>query len=41
MALRPTLIMDAQGNIVQKHEGIANYDTGEMVRFLKLLVASP
>ncbi|MES1222570.1 MAG: TlpA disulfide reductase family protein [Bacteroidota bacterium] len=30
-----TLIIDANGNIVQKHEGIANYDTKEMTGFLK------
>ncbi|MEO5684620.1 MAG: TlpA disulfide reductase family protein [Chitinophagaceae bacterium] len=35
--LPTTLIIDAKGNLVQKHEGIANYDTPEMLAFLKSL----
>ena len=33
-----TLIIDARGNIVQRHEGIANYNTDDMVVFLKSLL---
>ncbi|MEP6746506.1 MAG: TlpA disulfide reductase family protein [Bacteroidota bacterium] len=33
--LPTTLIIDVDGNIVQKHEGIANYNTGAMLEFLK------
>lgn len=36
-----TLIIDANGSIVQKHEGIANYDTEDMVKFLQSLVIIP
>jgi thiol-disulfide isomerase/thioredoxin len=36
-----TLIIDAKGNIVQKHEGIANYDTEGMVTFLQSLSPQP
>jgi thiol-disulfide isomerase/thioredoxin len=39
--LPATLIVDAGGNIVQKHEGIANYDTAAMLAFLQSLTASP
>ena len=33
-----TLIIDARGNIVQRHEGIANYNTNDMVVFLRSLL---
>ena len=33
--LPTTLIIDASGNLVKKHEGIANYDTAAMISFLK------
>ena len=36
--LPTTIIIDAKGNIVQKHEGIANYDTKAMVEFLNSLL---
>ena len=32
-----TLIINSKGNLVQKHEGIANYDTKDMLEFLKSL----
>lgn len=32
--LPTTLIIDSKGQLVQKHEGIANYDTAEMRNFL-------
>ncbi|MEO5593958.1 MAG: TlpA disulfide reductase family protein [Chitinophagaceae bacterium] len=34
-SLPTTLIIDTKGNLVQRHEGIANYDTREMTDFLK------
>jgi thiol-disulfide isomerase/thioredoxin len=37
-ALPTTLVIDASGNIVQRHEGIANYDTVKMLEFLKSLL---
>jgi thiol-disulfide isomerase/thioredoxin len=33
-----TTIINPEGNIVQKHEGIANYDTEAMIDFLHLLI---
>ncbi len=30
-----TVILDAKGNMVQRHEGMANYDTPEMMDYLK------
>ena len=35
--LPTTIIINPNGNIVQKHEGIANYDTIEMLNFLRSL----
>ncbi len=32
-----TLIIDSKGNLVQRHEGIANYDTKDMLDFLRSL----
>jgi thiol-disulfide isomerase/thioredoxin len=36
--LPTTLIIDSKGNLIQKHEGIANYDTKAMVEFLQSLL---
>ena len=36
-SLPTTIIIDSKGNIVKKHEGIANYDTEEMIQFLQSL----
>jgi thiol-disulfide isomerase/thioredoxin len=36
--LPTTIIIDAKGDIVQKHEGIANYDTKGIIEFLKALL---
>ena len=33
--LPTTLIIDADGLLVKKHEGVANYDTKEMIDFMK------
>lgn len=35
--LPTTIIIDSKGNMVQKHEGIANYDSIEMLNFLRSL----
>ena len=36
--LPTTIIIDAKGQLVQKHEGMANYDTQSMMEFLKSLL---
>jgi thiol-disulfide isomerase/thioredoxin len=36
-SLPTTLIIDTNGNLVQKHEGIANYDTRNMEQFMRSL----
>ena len=36
--LPTTIIVDAKGQLVQKHEGMANYDTQAMMEFLKSLL---
>jgi thiol-disulfide isomerase/thioredoxin len=36
-SLPTTIVIDAKGQIVKKHVGIANYDTGEMLEFLQSL----
>ena len=36
-SLPTTLIIDTNGNQVQKHEGIANYDTRNMEQFMRSL----
>ncbi len=35
--LPTTIIINSNGNMVQKHEGIANYDTEEMLYFIRSL----
>jgi thiol-disulfide isomerase/thioredoxin len=35
--LPTTIIINSKGTMVQKHEGIANYDTPEMLNFLRSL----
>ena len=36
--LPTTLIVDTQGQLVQRHEGMANYDTQSMMKFLTSLL---
>jgi thiol-disulfide isomerase/thioredoxin len=36
-SLPTTIIIDSKGNIVYKHEGIANYNTGAMMELLRSL----
>ena len=38
--LPTTLIIGTDGKLVQKHEGIANYNTKDMITFLQSLAAN-